>query len=301
MQYSSWRIQVHPKRRSPRLLWVAVAVVAAGGVAAVAALSTGVWTPARQAAVQTPPVALGVASANPAPAAHPARAALPAWSPSTDTPAAPAAPAAPQAPKAAAATPPGPAILLVGTVVDRDPHYALLRTNDGNTRMAKVGDVIAGAQVTAVTRQDATVRFQGRSYTLTVAAQVAAAGPGGRTPGGDPGREAAVMAILDAQSARESAAASAAGSAGDSAAGLGQRPAAPAASGGAAPSAGSTFAQAQPPAAAGQADAAQVAPKFDRGYRQRAMSILPQIQAQVELNRRLGNVPLIDLPPRGNQ
>jgi len=175
----------------------------------------------------------------------------------------------------------------------------MLRTNDGNTRMAKVGDAVAGAQVTAVTRQDATVRFQGRNYTLTVAAQVAAAGA--RTPSGEAGREAALMAILDAQSARASAAAPAAAPSGDSAAGLGQRPVIPAASDWAAPAAGSALVQAQAPAAAGQGETPQVAPKFDRNYRQRAMVLLPQLKAQIDRDRMLGNVPLIDLPPRGNQ
>ena len=68
-------------------------------------------------------------------------------------------------------TPPPPAAIplrLTGTIVEPGFTYATFRTNGGETRMAKPGDVVDGVEVIAVTESSATVRFAGRQSTLAV-------------------------------------------------------------------------------------------------------------------------------------
>ena len=64
--------------------------------------------------------------------------------------------------------PPKPTMTVVGTVIEEGFTYALLKTQGGQVKMARVGQTVDGAEVLVVTADSVTVRFAGQEYVLKV-------------------------------------------------------------------------------------------------------------------------------------
>ena len=85
--------------------------------------------------------------------------------------------------------PPQLTIRLIGTAVEPGFTYALFRTSSGEERLVRVGEVLEGAEVTAVGDRTATVKFHGRLLKLEVEAKPPPTRPTGRSPLPAPGRQ----------------------------------------------------------------------------------------------------------------
>jgi len=64
--------------------------------------------------------------------------------------------------------PPKPALTVVGTVIEEGFTYALVKTQGGQVKMARVGQTVDGAEVLVVTADSVTVRFAGQEHVLKV-------------------------------------------------------------------------------------------------------------------------------------
>jgi hypothetical protein len=63
------------------------------------------------------------------------------------------------------------AIKLVGTVIEKDSSFALLKAKDGQVRWAPVGETVDGAEVVEIKADSVTVRFSDQTFTLKVESQ----------------------------------------------------------------------------------------------------------------------------------
>jgi hypothetical protein len=64
-----------------------------------------------------------------------------------------------------------PTIKLVGTIIEKDQSFALLKAKDGQIRWAPVGETVDGAEVVEIMADSVTVRFSDQTFTLKVESQ----------------------------------------------------------------------------------------------------------------------------------
>jgi len=71
-------------------------------------------------------------------------------------------------PAPAAKPPPAPDLRLVGTVIEPDNTFALLRTRRGEVKWARIGEALEGAEVVEIESEAVTVRFKGVDHQLAI-------------------------------------------------------------------------------------------------------------------------------------
>ncbi len=64
--------------------------------------------------------------------------------------------------------PPKLPVTLVGTVLEPGFSYGMFKTRDGRTKFVRVGQAVEGAELLAITDNEATVKFGGREIVLKV-------------------------------------------------------------------------------------------------------------------------------------
>lgn len=166
------------ERNRKRLLWavnavLALAILASGGLA-LAPLGPSV----RDAPAPAPAPAVAAAETPPVPLdAYDVICQRDLRGPLFDTAAPQAAPAAPMPP-----------FHLTGTAVEPGFSFGLFRNSQGESKMVGVGESIDGAELVAVTEQAVTLKFGGRSVTMTVEKEGTSTGATPAGPGIPVGR-----------------------------------------------------------------------------------------------------------------
>ena len=149
-------------RTKRRLLWICSVTLAAAGLASAAALvAAPVAGPDKGAAAVTPAAPPPPAAKRPPLSAYEAISKRNVLQPLFDTPVAGQAALKP-------------AVKLVGTIIEKDQSFAMLKAKDGQVKWAPVGEVVDGAEVLQIAADSVTVRFADQTFTLKVENQ----GPG---------------------------------------------------------------------------------------------------------------------------